>query len=107
MQSTYRAKVMAVTASQGEFKDDEGNIIAFDSTKVWIELPLSGKKARGVASKSYKVGKADLYDRLGLETVALPFIADITTIKTTNGRDEEREEVIRFEIVKTPEAKAA
>lgn len=100
MQSTYRGKVVGVSAAAGSFKDDDGNLIEFDSTKVYVELTLSGKQARGVATQVYKVGKSDVFKDLKLETCALPFWAEFDVRKVTNGR-EQKEEIVGFRMIET------
>lgn len=107
MSSTYRAKVVGVTASKGTFKDDDGNMVEYDSTKIYVELDLRGETARGVATQVYKIGKSTMYDEHKLASIPLPFMAELDIRKTTNGR-EEREEIYGFRVVKPePMPKAA
>lgn len=93
MLATYKAKVVGLKANQGEFKDDNGRSIAFDSTKVYVELKMNGETARGVATQEYKIGKSGLFDKY--KDIPLPFFAEIDVEKVTTGR-EEREEVTGF-----------
>lgn len=98
MTAKYTATIVAVTSSKGDFKDDDGKTIEFDSTKVYVQLDLSGEKSRGTVTQVYKVGKSDLYDILRLGSIELPFQAELEIQKVSNGR-EQREKVVGFQVL--------
>lgn len=96
---TYKGKVVGIKAGKGTFKTDDGQVVNYDSTKVFLEMPLRGENTRGKATQELKVGKASLYETLRLDKIELPFLAEIEVQKTTNGKGEERDEVIGFRIL--------
>ncbi len=98
MTAKYTATIVAVTSSKGEFKDDDGKTIEYDSTKVYVQLELSGEKSRGTVTQVYKIGPSSAYDIQRLGTIELPFQAELEIQKVSNGR-EQREKVVGFQVL--------
>lgn len=92
MHATYTAKVVGLKANKGQF-DSDGKVVAYDFTKVYVELNMRGLKARGVATEEYKVGDSELFDMI--KHIPVPFMAEIDIEKTSTG-SEEREVVVGF-----------
>lgn len=95
MEMVVKAKVTGVKRFKGNIEGTD-----YDSTTIFVETDLDdgAGNARGTATQSFRFGDSTEFDRL--QSVPLPFDAQIKMRQVTNGKNRASMEVLGVQPIK-------